>query len=195
MIPQSDDISVLAPAFIKMQRELGPAIKKSINPYFKSNYSDLNSVWDACEEILHAHDFGITQGGAVIDGKPYVTTMLMHSSGQFLRSYLPIVGDSLTQQGVGGAVTYNRRYGLSAILSLMSEKDDDAESATDHLKPIKKALDGSVPTDYLDKYVESVAAKKGHTKAQIVQAALNPKLWGDFKSKYIDFIKAQLSIV
>lgn len=42
-----------------------------------------------------------------------------------------LIPDKTNCQGIGSAITYGRRYGMSAILGI-SQDDDDAESAVDH---------------------------------------------------------------
>ena len=56
-----------------------------------------------------------------------VTTLLMHSSGQWLRSKVKLPLSKVDAQGVGAAITYGRRYGLSAIAGI-AQFDDDANS-------------------------------------------------------------------
>ena len=51
----------------------------------------------------------------------------MHSSGQWLRSKIKLPLSKVDAQGVGAAMTYGRRYGLSAIAGI-AQFDDDANS-------------------------------------------------------------------
>ena len=60
-------------------------------------------------------------------GAVCVTTTLMHSSGQWLRSKVKLPLSKKDAQGVGAAITYGRRYGLSAIVGI-AQYDDDAQS-------------------------------------------------------------------
>ena len=55
------------------------------------------------------------------------STTLMHSSGQWLRSKIKLPLSKVDAQGVGAAVTYGRRYGLSAMVGI-AQYDDDANS-------------------------------------------------------------------
>jgi hypothetical protein len=57
-------------------------------------------------------------------------TTLAHLSGQWIRSYLPIINEKNNIQGLGSAITYNRRYALSAIVGIISDEDDDGNSAS-----------------------------------------------------------------
>src|SRR5262245_18766912 len=68
-----------------------------------------------------------------------VETMLVHSSGEWLSGavVIPLLGRRLKgggfseadAQAAGSAITYGRRYGLAALLALVSDDDDDANTA------------------------------------------------------------------
>ena len=66
------------------------------------------------------------------DGKPgefYVTTMLLHESGQWIKSKLKMPVEKATAQSIGSTITYGRRYGLSAMVGI-SQYDDDGNAAS-----------------------------------------------------------------
>ena len=48
----SESIGDLAAALCKAQTVMGGALKDSANPFFKSKYADLESVWAACRQAL-----------------------------------------------------------------------------------------------------------------------------------------------
>lgn len=117
-------------AVSKMQGELRGAIKDSKNPFYKSNYADLGSCWDACREPLVKNGLCVIQTTHIeAGGGIALKTMLGHSSGQFIESFYPINPVKNDPQGIGSAITYARRYALAAILGL-HQTDDDGESAT-----------------------------------------------------------------
>ena len=64
-------------------------------------------------------------------GSFYVTTMLLHSSGQWIKSKLKMPITKADAQGVGATITYARRFALSAMVGI-SQYDDDGESITNH---------------------------------------------------------------
>jgi len=125
---QSADISELAAALSKAQGRITGALKDSANPFFKSKYADLASVWDACREQLSANGLAVIQ--SLEDGIEQVTvvTILAHSSGQWLRSRVSVHPVKADPQGLGSAITYLRRYALAAIVGV-AQIDDDAEAA------------------------------------------------------------------
>ena len=126
---QSENINELAFALSKAQGELSPAIKDSKNPFFKSNYADLSSVWNSCKEALSKNGLAIIQTMDMKEGQSVLITTLAHSSGQWMRSCLPILNEKGNAQGMGSAITYMRRYALSAIVGVTCDEDDDANAA------------------------------------------------------------------
>ena len=128
MVEMSESITELAKALVKVQAVLKGAKKDSVNPFHKSKYADLSSVWEACREPLTENNIAVVQATSYRDGIIYISTMLMHESGQWLRDELGIKPKEDTPQGVGSAITYGRRYGLSAMVGIAPE-DDDAEAA------------------------------------------------------------------
>ena len=124
---KSLEIDKLATALALAQSEMEGAKKESTNPYFKSNYADLHAVIKSAFPYLSKHGLSISQGNEVIQGAICVTTTLMHKSGQWIRSKVKLPLEKKNAQGVGSAITYGRRYGLSAIVGI-AQYDDDAQS-------------------------------------------------------------------
>lgn len=126
----SENIADLATALAKAQAVVEGAKKDSNNPHFKSKYADLASVWSACREALTDNGLSVIQSpGLCHDGKMEMTTMLMHSSGQWVRDTLSIPLQKIDAQGYGSATTYARRYALAAVVGV-SPDDDDGNAAS-----------------------------------------------------------------
>lgn len=137
---KSESVLKLAPALLKTQKEMGSAVKDAKNPYYKSSYADLNSVREAVTPALHNNGCILLQPTVTIDGKPFVETMILHESGEFICSYTEVVCSKPNDpQAYGSAISYARRYGLQSLLSV-GTADDDAESATirQTVQPVKK---------------------------------------------------------
>jgi len=126
---QSEKIEMLAAALCKTQGSIKPAIKDSKNPFFKSSYADLTSVWDACRGALHENGLAVFQGCESREGVDYLTTTLMHTSGQWIKSELHLMLTKQDAQGMGSAITYARRYSLAAAIGIIQE-DDDGNAAS-----------------------------------------------------------------
>lgn len=131
----SQTISKIAPALLAAQKEMGNAVKDSTNPYFKSQYADLNSVREACIPALNKHGISVLQPNVYIDGKPFVQTLLLHESGEFIAGFTEIVfAKQNDAQAHGSGVTYARRYGLQSICNIGSEDDDGNAASTPQAK-------------------------------------------------------------
>jgi len=124
---KSSEIDKLAEALAKAQSELEGAKKESVNPFFKSSYADLHAVIKSSFPYLSKNGLSVSQGNEIVKGAVCVTTLLMHSSGQWLRSKVKLPLSKVDAQGVGAAITYGRRYGLSAIVGI-AQYDDDGNS-------------------------------------------------------------------
>lgn len=155
----SDDINDLATALSKAQGEILDAAKGADNPYFKSKYADLAAVRGVIREPLAKHGLSLVQLPKTVDGGVEVETMLIHASGQFIKSCLFMPAAKGDAHGIGSAITYARRYSIMSILALATE-DDDGNAAVDSVKrqPTKAAPARDVSADLAD---GQFAAKKG----------------------------------
>ena len=143
----SESIVNLAQALAKAQGAMSSAKKSAANPFFKSKYADLASVWDACREPLSMNGLSIIQNVEnTLGAEPTVSveTILLHESGEWSSNVfvVPIVG-AVTPQSIGSATTYARRYPLAATVGL-SQADDDGNSASgkgEHAKPEPVKMD------------------------------------------------------
>ena len=127
----SDSIKELATALAIVQGQLTFAKKDSKNPFFKSNYADLESVWDACRSLLSDNGLAIMQfPGDYVDGNMTLTTIMTHSSGEWVAQNMSLPVSKPDAQGAGSAITYMRRYALAAIVGVV-QADDDGNSASE----------------------------------------------------------------
>lgn len=125
----SESIKDLACALAKAQGEMKNATKSSDNPYFKSKYADLAECLNVVREPLAKNGLSVFQANeGIADGKLAVTTLLMHSSGQYLKVTSSYPVQKNDPQGFGSTLTYARRYGLAAALGL-AQDDDDGNAA------------------------------------------------------------------
>jgi hypothetical protein len=127
---QSETLTELAPALAKAQAEMKPAAKDSRNPHFNSKYADLASVWEACRGPLATNGLSVIQTPETEGPTVTVQTMLLHASGQWVRTKLTVTAVKSDPQGIGSAITYARRYGLAAVVGVAPEEDDDGNAAS-----------------------------------------------------------------
>jgi len=126
----SDSIKELATALAIVQGQLTFAKKDSKNPFFKSNYADLESVWDACRELLSTNGLAIMQfPGEYQDGNMALNTIITHKSGEWMSQEMSVPVSKPDAQGAGSALTYMRRYALAAVVGVV-QADDDGNSAS-----------------------------------------------------------------
>lgn len=126
---QSDNINEIAAALAKAQGEFDGLVYDAKNPHFKNDYATYDAVRQACRVQLSKHGICVTHAMDVWEGKRVLITQLTHISGQWMRSYVVIPQEKETPQSMGSAITYSKRYALSAMLAIASDEDDDAESA------------------------------------------------------------------
>ena len=130
MFETSPTIAALAKALSAAQGEVEGAVKGKANPAFRSKYADLAAVWDACREALTKHGLAIVQSpGPCADGRMEMTTLLAHSSGEWMRGTLTIPLAKVDAQAYGSATTYARRYALAAFVGIAPEDDDGNAAA------------------------------------------------------------------
>ena len=134
----SESIAKLATALSIVQGKLTHAKKDSANPFFKSKYADLESVWDACRSLLAENGLAVMQfPGEFVDGTMSLNTVLTHSSGEFMSYQMSVPVTKPDAQGAGSALTYMRRYALAAVVGVV-QADDDGNAASSP-KPVVKA--------------------------------------------------------
>ena len=120
---KSEQINELAAALSKAQGQMVAARKDSLNPHFKNLYADLASVWDAIRGPLTANGLSVVQLASAEAGQAHIETTLMHSSGQFISGKLSMASGTTPQQ-IGSAITYARRYALSAMVGIAPDDDE-----------------------------------------------------------------------
>lgn len=141
----SEQLNDLAAALAKAQAVMKHAVKDADNPFYKSKYADLASVAEACREALASNGLSVVQGTQKGDGPAiHLDTMLLHTSGQWMRSTLTMTPTKQDPQGIGSCITYARRYSLSAICGIATEEDDDGNAASAPAKELKRRA-GSGP--------------------------------------------------
>ena len=139
---KSETITELSKAFAKMQMELEQPFKNANNPFFKSKYVPLENVVDSITKASSKHGLSFTQFPSSDEsGNVTVGTMVMHESGEWIEydpiRLKPVKNDP---QAVGSAITYAKRYALSAIFGITSDNDDDGNEATQLGRTTPKAV-------------------------------------------------------
>lgn len=169
---KSDSIANLALALCKAQASMDKAKKSSANPFFKSKYADLSSVWEACGASLSENDLSIAQMPCEApEGYAGLETVLMHKSGEWISNVMWTPLTKKDPQGFCSALTYARRYGLSSMVGVCTmDQDDDGEAAMG--RNDKKRTEGKVP-DSMKKFdAEKIDDVEIRVKERISESAL-----------------------
>lgn len=186
---KSDSITELATALAKFQGEVKNPSNTATNPYFKSKYAPLNDVLNLVRPLLSENGLSVVQAPSGDGENIVVTTTLIHESGEWIEfPSLVLKADKATAQGAGSAITYARRYALSAVLGISSEDDDDGDHAEPNT-PIEKGkkgekqvtqqpkktdedknaiVDNSLCSDAQVNYINKLVEKKGYGQDAII---------------------------
>lgn len=126
----SDQTDKIVPALVAIAAELEPVTRDAVNPFFKSRYATASAIDEELRPLLAKHGCMRMHGVTVKDGSTFLTTRVVHESGQWAESDVPYYGpvEGTPQEG-GGAMTYAMRYGNVAFWDLPLQ-DDDGNSAS-----------------------------------------------------------------
>ena len=140
---KSESIKELAAALAKAQGVMKGALKDSANPFFSSRYADLASVVEAIRAAFSANGLSYIQTVEPSDkDEVRVETTLLHSSGEWIScGILSLPVSKIDAQGYGSALTYARRYSLSAAVGVAPEDDDGNAASLAKPKPTMDCTD------------------------------------------------------
>ena len=187
----SDQINELGAALAKAQGLIEGAKKDSANPFFKSRYADLASVWDACRKHLSENGLSITQCPEESDNGIAIETMLLHSSGQWIKSRYTMPVSKLDAQAVGSAITYARRYALASIVGIAPEDDDGNADAKAKPEKREEQKSETLPEYPADQFKENMAGwiarinAKKQTADQIINMISTKYILSDVQKQSI----------
>lgn len=125
----------VATAFVKAQKEFGPALKTATNAGFKSNgkpsrYADLTSCIEAVITALNNNGIALIQKPHECNDGVIIQTIFLHESGEMIEGgMLHVPASKHDAHGYGSALTYARRYSLMATCGI-SQEDDDGNAAS-----------------------------------------------------------------
>ena len=138
MMQTSEAINEIAEALVKAQavitaptRNREVEVKIRGGGAYKYKYATLDEVIEHIREPLTANGLWFLQTVVNRDAVNLMETMLIHTSGQWMRGEQPLSVAGQGSQEMGSAVTYARRYGLCSILGLAADADDDAKATRD----------------------------------------------------------------
>lgn len=127
----SPELGEIGQALAKAQAEIVAARKDATNPFFKSKYATLDSVWNACRTPLTKNGLSIVQVPMTDENGMVLITRLLHSSGQWIESQMAVIPAKGDIQSLGSTLTYIRRYSLSAMVGVTPDEDDDGNAGSE----------------------------------------------------------------
>lgn len=156
----SESIGAIAAALAKAQGELSNPEKSliaTIRSQFPSGadrtfrYASLASGLDIVRKSLGQHEIATVQTTAIDQdsGQIQLTTLLAHSSGEWISSDWPVcaVSETSAPRRMGAALTYARRYALFALVGIAGEDDLDAPDTS--IEPTPSVSAGRPAIDQL----------------------------------------------
>ena len=127
------EINELAAALAQAQGKFKPVSKTGKNPHLRNEYATLDDIISAIRGPLSEHGLSFVQLlSSNGDGVTSLKTVLLHESGQQLESSVTVAADPDHRgindlQALGAAITYMKRYSLSAMLGIAADADTDGE--------------------------------------------------------------------
>lgn len=112
---------------LQFQSDVDAVKKDAKNPFFKSNYVDINGVLKAIQPTLTKCKISYTQCPDILpDGTDVLITEIYDSEKpeSKIRSISRLIMTKNDMQQYGSAQTYARRYALISMLGLEAEDDD-----------------------------------------------------------------------
>lgn len=182
-------------AFIKAQKEFGPALKTSTNPHFRSRYADLSACIEAVIDALNNNDLGLIQLTHDCSDGVVVETVLVHTSGEQMSfGKLHVPASKHDAQGYGSALTYARRYSVMAACGIAPEDDDGNNAVKATRKPVAaiSTADDLPAWDKIQKAVqdETRALKKDQAKSRLVKTVYDIRtLPEESQAKAVKYLK------
>jgi hypothetical protein len=152
----SNQIENLAAALSKAQAVIENVSKDKKG--FNYKYADLASCLTAVKKPFADNGLSVSQlVSQDMNGKQILITLLIHESGQWLKSIFAVENVVMKQcnslQQLGAGLTYARRYAFSAIVGL-SQEDDDAQSIRKGHNIQEKDEDLTVVKEFMDLCIE-----------------------------------------
>ncbi len=193
---ESSEIGKLAEAMALASAEMGNAKKDGENPHFLSKFASLESVVNAYQPVFAKHGLSLLQfplGDVLVN-------LLLHKSGQWIRSSYEVHASKTDPQGIGSAITYARRYSAMAIAGIAPE-DDDGERAMGRGATSKRTngkpaspTNGSAPATGKEKmaFLKQVELKRGEPNSSLTSRQVVQAIVADMFGKDREITKADL---
>src|SRR5699024_7617073 len=126
----------------------------------------LGGIFDEAKKVFKDNGITVLQNASTkeLNGNMMISveTMLLHSSGEWIKSEPLQMPSSTNMQDMGGQITYMKRYSLSAMLGLATENDDDANGPSGNEYEILNKKASNKQLDYIDNLIKKKVTEE-HT--------------------------------
>ena len=201
----SKEVKTLEEAILHVQNSAPIIGKEKNNPFFKSKYADLPTIWKAIKDLMHEAGICVTTlTDFDAEGREFVTTYI-RGHGSEISSRSVIMLGKRTAQEYGSFLTYIRRYHLSSMLGLQVDEDDDGNAASKKEQPkpqppkqdpmldtcanIKKQLNDADNIEVLDYVWNGFKAKLNEIKA--AKPKWHESLEAEYKQRKTDLTEKE----
>jgi len=129
----SENTDKIFPILLQISQECPVMVKTATNPHFNSSFVPLPDMQEQLKPILYKHGCFDMQPTFATEraGDIGIETIIIHGeSGQFVASEIILSTDDTNPQRQCAGITYARRYGMSSLLGLVSDEDDDGNKVS-----------------------------------------------------------------
>lgn len=139
-------------------------VKTKTGGSYTFDYTDLSGILDEVKPIFKVNGLTVIQNAytEVIEGNLMlsVESMLLHTSGEWVKTYPLRAPSNQNMQDIGGQVTYMKRYSISALLGLSTEADDDANGVSGNSFKMSDKKASPKQLDFIDKLIKGKETKE-----------------------------------
>lgn len=102
--------------------------KDGKNPHFKNEYITLDNLVETLKPELESNKLLVVH---YLQDNKLITEIKDMEENESVKSEFPIAEETIANpQKVGSAITYAKRYNLGAIFNIITDEDDDGNSAS-----------------------------------------------------------------
>lgn len=148
--------------FEPIKRDKSVTVSMKSGGKYSFSYAPLESILHAVTPALSRHALALTQATTMLEsGKEFVETTLRHASGETLKNLIPIFVRDDGPQAYGSALTYARRYGVTLLLCISADDDDDGNAAEGNnaevtRQPTQRPMpNGKAAKEYVKRFTEA----------------------------------------
>lgn len=158
---KSESIAKISKALAQFQGEVKNPANTETNPFFNSKYAPLSDILNLIRPLLSKYGLSVLQSPSGDGQNVTITTLITHESGEWIESDpLTLKADKANAQGAGSAITYARRYAISAMLGISSEDDNDGNITPENTHKPESEKNGDGATEAQLKKLYAMAKDK-----------------------------------